>query len=89
MTARGSYRSHSQSRQFNVQLCTDIHREKIGRREAQREYRLSANPVQFWLAQYDRGELDAEEAAAPVAEYEARLPLWNTKPINSRWSCIW
>lgn len=78
MSARGPYRSHSP--QFKVQLCTDIRSGKIGRREAQREYRISANLVQFWLTQYDRGELDAEEAAAAtVAEYEARIAALERK----------
>lgn len=78
MSARGSYRSHSL--QFKLQLCTDIRSGKIGRREAQREYRMSANLVQLWLTQYDRGELDAEEAAAAtVAEYEARIAALERK----------
>lgn len=55
MSARGPYRSHSP--QFKLQLCTDIRSGKIGRREAHREYRVSANLVQLWLTQYDRGEL--------------------------------
>ena len=78
MSARGPYRSHSL--QFKLQLCTDIRSGKIGRREAQREYRMSANLVQLWLTQYDRGELDAEEAAAAtVAEYEARIAALERK----------
>lgn len=78
MSARGSYRSHSL--QFKLQLCTDIRSGKIGRREAQREYRMSANLVQLWLTRYDRGELDAEEAAAAtVAEYEARIAALERK----------
>ena len=78
MSARGSYRSHSL--QFKLQLCTDIRSGKIGRREAQREYRMSANLVQLWLTRYDRGELDAEEAAAAtVTEYEARIAALERK----------
>jgi transposase len=78
MSARGSYRSHSL--QFKLQLCTDIRSGKIGRREAQQGYRISANLVQLWLTQYDRGELDAEEAAAAtVAEYETRIAALERK----------
>jgi hypothetical protein len=28
----------------------------FGRRDAQKKYRLSANLIQLWLTQYDRGE---------------------------------
>ena len=36
--------------------------------------------MQFWLTQYDRGELDAEEAAAAtVAEYEASIAALERK----------
>ena len=65
--SKGSVPRHSP--QFKLQLCTDIHRGKIGRREVQQEYRISAELVQLWLTQYDRSELDAEE----VAEDEARI----------------
>ena len=38
------------------------------------EYSLSANLVQLWLTQYDRGELDGEEVEASVlADYEAKI----------------
>lgn len=78
MSARGPYRRHSP--QFKVQLCTDIRSGKLGRREAQRSYRLSANLIQMWLDQYDRGELDAEEAAAStISEYEAKIAALERK----------
>src|SRR3569832_569460 len=72
MSARGPYRRHSQ--QFKLQLCSDIRDGKLGRREAQKTYRISANLIQLWLNQYDNGELDQEEAAASTfAEYEAKI----------------
>src|SRR5689334_19920933 len=69
---RSPYRRHSP--QFKLQLCHDIRAGTIGRKEAQRKYALSANLVQLWLTQYDRGELDAQEVDATlVTEYEAKI----------------
>ncbi|MBC7737641.1 MAG: hypothetical protein H7245_10600, partial [Candidatus Saccharibacteria bacterium] len=46
----------------------------IGRRDSQRSHNISANLIQLWLTQFDRGELNDEEAEASViAEYEARI----------------
>ncbi len=78
MSARGPYRRHSP--QFKVQLCTDIRAGKLGRREAQKTYQISANLIQLWLTQYDRGELDIEEASAiTIAEYEAKIAALERK----------
>jgi len=78
MSARGPYRRHSQ--QFKLQLCSDIRDGKLGRREAQKTYRISANLIQLWLNQYDNGELDQEEAAAStIAEYEAKIAALERK----------
>src|SRR5260363_286347 len=64
MSTRSLYRRHSP--QFKLPLCADIRDGKIGRREAKR--------IQLWLSQYDRGELNAEEAAAiTISEYEAKI----------------
>lgn len=42
--------------------------------ETQHTYRISASLVQLWLAQFDRDELDAEEAApATVAECKTSI----------------
>ena len=72
MTSRGPYRRHSTP--FKLQLCQDIRAGVIGRRDAQRSHNISANLIQLWLAQFDRGELTSEEAEASViAEYEARI----------------
>ena len=78
MTSRGSYRRHSMP--FKLQLCQDIRACVIGRRDAQRSHNLSANLIQLWLTQFDRGELNDEEAEAGViAEYEARIAALERK----------
>jgi len=70
MKSRGPYRRHSTP--FELQLCQNIRNGVIGRRDAQRTYGVSANLIQLWLTQFDRGELNDEEAEASViAEYEA------------------
>jgi transposase-like protein len=55
MSSRGPYRRHAA--QFKLQLCQEIRSGLIGRREAQTKYSLSANLIQLWLTQFDRGEL--------------------------------
>ncbi|SDG95781.1 hypothetical protein SAMN04487974_1141, partial [Pelagibacterium luteolum] len=52
--------------QFKLQFCQDIRNGVIGRRDAQRTYSVSANLIQLWLSQFDRGELNQEEAEASV-----------------------
>jgi transposase len=75
---RGPYRRHSP--QFKLQLCTDIRSGKISRRETQKVYNLSANLLQLWLSQHDRGELRGEEVeASQVAEYEAQIAALERK----------
>ena len=78
MGMRGPYRRHSP--QFKLQVCAHIRAGKVGRREAQKAYNISANLVHMWLAQYDRGELDSEESAANmVPEYEAKIAALERK----------
>ncbi len=78
MSSRGPYRRHSP--QFKLQLCNDIRSGTLGRREAQKKYSLSANLIQLWLTQYDRGELDREEVeAAVLAEYESKIAALERK----------
>ena len=68
MSSRAPYRRHSA--QFKLQLCQEIRCGALGRRDAQNKYSLSANLIQHWLTQYDRGELDGEEVEATVlADY--------------------
>jgi transposase-like protein len=78
MSARGAYRRHSL--QFKIQICSDVRSGKIGRREAVKAFNLSPNLMQLWLTQFDRGELDDEEAAAStVVEYEAHIAALERK----------
>ena len=63
-----------------MQLCQDIRNGVIERRDAQRTYGVSANLIQLWLTQFDRGELNDEEAEASViAEYEAQIAALERK----------
>jgi transposase len=58
----------------------DIRAGKSGRREALRTHGLSANLLQLWLSQYDRGDLNEEATAASVvAEYEAKIAALERK----------
>lgn len=76
--SRAPYRRHAP--QFKLQVCQQIRSGQITRREAQRQYTLSANLVQFWLTQYDRGELGVEEVEASVlAQYEAKIAALERK----------
>lgn len=78
MTSRGPYRRHST--QFKLQLCQDFRSGVMGRRDAQRSHNISANLIQLWLTQFDRGELTDEEAEASfIAEYEARIAALERK----------
>ena len=65
MKSRRPRRRHSTP--FSLQLCQDIRNGIIGRRHAQRSYSVSANRIQLWLTQIDRGELNDEEASV-IAE---------------------
>lgn len=58
MSVRGPYRWHSL--QFKIQVCSDVRRGKVGRREALKAHNLSDNLMQMWLTQFDCGELDLE-----------------------------
>ena len=76
--SRAPYRRHSP--QFKLQVCQEIRSGQIGRREAQKKYSLSANLIQYWLSQYDRGELGNDEVeAALVIEYEAKIAALERK----------
>lgn len=78
MSSRGPYRRHSA--QFKLHLCHEIRTGGLGRRDAQKKYSLSANLIQLWLKQYDRGELDGEEVEATVvADYEAKIAALERK----------
>jgi transposase-like protein len=78
MSSRGSYRRHSG--EFKHQLCVDIRGGKSGRWKPMGAHGLSANLLQLWLSQYDRGDLNEQVAAATiVAEYEAKIAALERK----------
>ncbi len=78
MKSRGPYLRHSTP--FKLQLCRDIRNGVIGRRDAQRTYGVSANLIQLWLTQFDRGELNDEEVEASViGEYAAHIAALERK----------
>lgn len=72
MSRRGSYRHHSAA--FALQVCTDIRAGIIGRLKTHKHHDLSANLIQHWLVQYDRGKRRGEEAeASQAADYESKI----------------
>ena len=76
MSKRGPYRRHTAA--FKLQLCADIRSGTITRSDARRQHSLSANLLQLWLTQFDRGEI-----------YDEGVPLrhWcSTKPRSQLWS---
>ncbi|MDH3379961.1 MAG: transposase [Gammaproteobacteria bacterium] len=76
--SRGPSRRHSLK--FKLQLCADIRSGAIGRREAQRQYNLSAQLIQLWLTQFDEGQLCVEEMeASMIDEYEAKIAALECK----------
>ena len=78
MSSRGPYRRHAA--QFKLQLCQAIRAGSLGRRDAQKKYSLSANLIQLWLTQFDRGELTGEEIEAPlVVDYEVKIAALERK----------
>lgn len=87
MSSRGPYRRHAA--QFKLQLCQAIRSDSIGRRDAQTQYSLSANLIQLWLTQFDRGELTAERSRhrwSTTARPRSRLS--SARSVSSRWSSI-
>ena len=78
MSSRGPYRRHAA--QFKLQLCREIRSGSIGRRDAQTKYSLSANLIQPWLTQFDRGELTGEDVEATlVNDCEAKIAALERK----------
>ncbi len=78
MTSRGPYRHHSTP--FKLQLCQDIRSGIIVLRDAQRSHNISADLIQLWLTQFDRGELTGEEAeACVIADYVSRIAALERK----------
>ena len=52
----------------------------IGRRDAQCSHHISANLLQLWLTEFDRGELTDEKAeATAIDEYLVRMAALERK----------
>src|SRR5260363_342471 len=84
MSTRSLYRRHSP--QFKLPLCADIRDGKIGRREAKRTYPISANRIQLWLSQYDRGELMLKKRPPRRSRnMEPKLQHWSARSVHSQW----
>ena len=78
MSKRGPYRRHTAA--FELQLCADIRSGTITRSEARRQHSLSANLIQLWLTQFDRGEMYDEEVSAETpVQYEAKIAALERK----------
>jgi len=76
--ARGRYRRHYPH--FKFQLCTDIRTVVMGRRETQGTYKLPANLIQTWLAQYGAGEMTAADIeSSMINEHEAKIAALERK----------
>ncbi|WP_304802652.1 hypothetical protein [Pseudotabrizicola sp.] len=72
MATCGPCRRHSTP--FRLRICLNIKAGIVGRRGAQRRHSISANLIQLWLSQFDRGALKGKELGVNViAEYEARI----------------
>jgi transposase len=70
MTARAPRRRHSA--EFRQRVCQEIRSGLIGRREAQRTYRLSDNLIHAWLARSD------SDAGTPLGAASSRLAVLAT-----------
>lgn len=75
MTSRGPYRRHSTP--FKLQLCQNIRSGVIGRRDAQRSHDISANLIQLWLTQFDRGEL-----TSIIDDIQDELPCYGYRRVT-------
>jgi transposase len=60
--ARGPYRRHST--EFKLQVCSEIRSGQLGRRDAQKKYKLSDNLIQQWLAKHDLQTLQGRAVKA-------------------------
>ena len=85
MSSRGPYRRHSA--QFKLQLCHNIRSGILGRRDAQRKYALSANLIQTWLTQFDRGSSGARRPRPLLwLITKRRSQPWSARLVSSPWS---
>ena len=76
--SKHQFRRHS--REFKLQVCSDVRAGVVGRREAQRKYDLSPTLLRVWLERFDRGESEMQKADPPtIAEYEAKIAALERK----------
>jgi transposase len=76
--AKGAYRRHSA--QFKLQVCSEIRSGRLGRRDAQKKYKLSDNLIQQWLAKFDLQELQDQSGNADRLDaYKARIAALERK----------
>ena len=63
-----------------MQLCQEIRSGGLGRRDAQKKYKLSDNLIHLWLARYDgdRSHVSKSEAQQ-LAECEAKVSALERK----------
>lgn len=76
--AKEPYRRHSP--EFKLQVCGDIRSGRLGRRDAQRKFRLSDNLIQHWLARFDLHVLQAQGREGSTSDaLSARIALLERK----------
>lgn len=81
MAARGPYRRYNL--QFKIQICNDVRSGKLARRETLKTNNLSANLMSMRLGQFDRRELDREDAAASMPPHQRLQSMKCTSPLWS------
>jgi transposase len=83
MDAKVPRRSHSA--EFKQKVCGEIRAGRIGRREAQRTYRLSDNLLQTWLARFDaESKMRRTRAASGTVQARKRSSYENRIAILER-----
>lgn len=78
MSSRGSYHHHPL--QLKLELCQAIRGGALRLCDAPKMYSVSRSVIQYWLAKYDRGEIDLDDVAAAVrADREAKIAALERK----------
>ena len=72
------YRRHSA--EFKLHVCSEIRSGRLGRRDAQKKYRLSDNLLQHWLAKFDLQSLQREAVKpSPLDACQAHISALERK----------
>jgi transposase len=78
LVTKGPYRRHSPA--FKLQVCSEIRSGRLGRRDAQKKYKLSDNLIQHWLAKFDLQALQGHAAPAEALDaYQAKIAALERK----------